>query len=148
MCEVLVSQTYFQLLTKYFIAIGNWKLTINYFSDFQKWEKLPKTHNTHGCQKTHTSLTRAPTHPHACAMSHTAYDDLAAMMGVDSYDIFMKNLANISERVQYVSHFLVRTKKRNGPKNEPRQAPRQPGRTLPGPANPSPKGPQNAAGCL
>jgi len=41
---------------------------------------------------------RAPTHPQACAMSQTAYDDLAAMMGVDSYDIFMKNLANISSR--------------------------------------------------
>ena len=39
---------------------------------------------------------RAPTHPQACAMTQTAYDDLAAMMGANSYDIFMKNLANIS----------------------------------------------------
>lgn len=39
---------------------------------------------------------RAPSHPQACAMSQTAYDDLAAKMGVDSYEIFMKNLVNIS----------------------------------------------------
>ncbi len=38
---------------------------------------------------------RAPDHPQACAISQTAYDDLAAKMGVDSYDIFLKNLANI-----------------------------------------------------
>ncbi len=37
---------------------------------------------------------RAPNHPQACAMSQTAYDDLAAAMGVDSYDIFMRNLEN------------------------------------------------------
>ena len=41
---------------------------------------------------------RAPNHPQACAMSQTAYDDLAAKMGVNSLDIFMKNLANISSR--------------------------------------------------
>ncbi len=35
---------------------------------------------------------RAPNHPQACAMTQTAYDDLAAKMGVDSYDIFLKNL--------------------------------------------------------
>jgi xanthine dehydrogenase YagR molybdenum-binding subunit len=35
---------------------------------------------------------RAPNHPQACAMSQTALDDLAAKMGADSLDIFMKNL--------------------------------------------------------
>jgi xanthine dehydrogenase YagR molybdenum-binding subunit len=35
---------------------------------------------------------RAPNHPQACAMTQTAYDDLAAKMGADSYDIFLKNL--------------------------------------------------------
>ncbi len=35
---------------------------------------------------------RAPNHPQGCAMSQTAYDDLAAKMGADSYDIFMKNI--------------------------------------------------------
>lgn len=37
---------------------------------------------------------RAPNHPQACAMSQTAFDDLARMMGSDSYDIFWKNIAN------------------------------------------------------
>jgi xanthine dehydrogenase YagR molybdenum-binding subunit len=35
---------------------------------------------------------RAPNHPQACAMSQTALDDLAAKMGADSYDIFLRNL--------------------------------------------------------
>ena len=39
---------------------------------------------------------RAPNHPQACAITQTAYDDLAREMGADSYDIFLKNLANIS----------------------------------------------------
>ena len=39
---------------------------------------------------------RAPNSPQGCAMSQTAYDDLAAKMGADSFDIFMKNLDNIS----------------------------------------------------
>lgn len=41
---------------------------------------------------------RAPHHPQACAMSQTAYDDLAAKMGADSYDVFRKNLQNISSQ--------------------------------------------------
>ncbi len=41
---------------------------------------------------------RAPNHPQACAMSQTAYDDLAAKMGANSYDIFVRNLENISSR--------------------------------------------------
>ena len=43
---------------------------------------------------------RAPNHPQACAISQTAYDDLAAKMGADSYDIFMRNLENISSQQQ------------------------------------------------
>ena len=43
---------------------------------------------------------RAPNHPQACAMTQTAYDDLAAKMGANSYDIFMKNLQNIESRQQ------------------------------------------------
>lgn len=39
---------------------------------------------------------RAPNHPQACAISQTAYDDLARIMGANSYDIFWKNLAHIS----------------------------------------------------
>jgi xanthine dehydrogenase YagR molybdenum-binding subunit len=38
---------------------------------------------------------RAPNHPQACALTQTAYDDLAAAMQVDSLDIFLRNLENI-----------------------------------------------------
>lgn len=38
---------------------------------------------------------RAPNHPQACALSQTAYDDLAAKMQADSLDIFLRNLGNI-----------------------------------------------------
>lgn len=41
---------------------------------------------------------RAPNHPQGCAMSQTAYDDLARVMGVDSFEIFKKNLKNIDSR--------------------------------------------------
>jgi xanthine dehydrogenase YagR molybdenum-binding subunit len=41
---------------------------------------------------------RAPNHPQACALTQTAYDDLAAKMGADSYEIFRKNLKNISSQ--------------------------------------------------
>jgi xanthine dehydrogenase YagR molybdenum-binding subunit len=39
---------------------------------------------------------RAPNHPQACAITQTAFDDLAAKMGVSSLEIFQKNLQNIS----------------------------------------------------
>jgi xanthine dehydrogenase YagR molybdenum-binding subunit len=45
--------------------------------------------------KTNTAQSRAwraPNHPQACAMTQTAVDDLAAKMGANSLDIFMKNL--------------------------------------------------------
>lgn len=35
---------------------------------------------------------RAPNHPQACAYTQTALDDLAAKLGMDSYDFFLKNL--------------------------------------------------------
>ena len=38
---------------------------------------------------------RAPNHPQACALTQTAYDDLAAAMQADSLDIFLRNLENI-----------------------------------------------------
>lgn len=38
---------------------------------------------------------RAPNHPQACALTQTAYDDLAAQMQADSLDIFLRNLKNI-----------------------------------------------------
>ena len=41
---------------------------------------------------------RAPNHPQACAMSQTAYDDLAREMKADSLEIFKKNLKHIESR--------------------------------------------------
>jgi xanthine dehydrogenase YagR molybdenum-binding subunit len=41
---------------------------------------------------------RAPNHPQACVMTQTAYDDLAAKMGADSYDIFLRNLQHIASQ--------------------------------------------------
>ena len=35
---------------------------------------------------------RAPNHPQACALTQTAFDDLAAKMQADSLDIFLRNL--------------------------------------------------------
>jgi xanthine dehydrogenase YagR molybdenum-binding subunit len=35
---------------------------------------------------------RGPNHPQGCAMSQTAYDDIAAKLGLDSYDVFRRNL--------------------------------------------------------
>lgn len=35
---------------------------------------------------------RGPTHPQACQITDTAIDDLAAKLGMDSYDVFLKNL--------------------------------------------------------
>lgn len=35
---------------------------------------------------------RAPNHPQACALTHTAIDDLAHEMEMDPYEMFMKNL--------------------------------------------------------
>lgn len=39
---------------------------------------------------------RAPNHPQLCALSQTAMDDVAAKLGMDSYDLFMKNLKYVS----------------------------------------------------
>lgn len=41
---------------------------------------------------------RAPNHPQACAISQTAYDDLAAKMGANSLEIFLRNLQNITQK--------------------------------------------------
>lgn len=37
---------------------------------------------------------RAPNHPQACALSQTVIDDVARVMGKDSYDVFLANLVN------------------------------------------------------
>jgi len=41
---------------------------------------------------------RAPNHPQACAMTQTAYDDIAGKLGIDSYDVFLRNLPSVSNQ--------------------------------------------------
>jgi xanthine dehydrogenase YagR molybdenum-binding subunit len=41
---------------------------------------------------------RAPNHPQACAMTQTALDDIAAKLGLDSYDVFLRNLENATPK--------------------------------------------------
>jgi xanthine dehydrogenase YagR molybdenum-binding subunit len=45
---------------------------------------------------------RAPNHPQGCAITQTAYDDLAAKMGADSLEIFRKNLPSVSNGKQAI----------------------------------------------
>jgi xanthine dehydrogenase YagR molybdenum-binding subunit len=55
----------------------------------------PNLHRTATGIVTHTGPNRAwraPNHPQACAYSQTAIDDLAAKLGMDSLDFFLKNL--------------------------------------------------------
>ncbi len=35
---------------------------------------------------------RAPNHPQGCAITQVAYDDIAAKLGLNSYDVFLRNL--------------------------------------------------------
>jgi xanthine dehydrogenase YagR molybdenum-binding subunit len=39
---------------------------------------------------------RAPNHPQGCAITQTAYDDIARKLGIDSYDVFLRNLPTVS----------------------------------------------------
>ncbi len=39
---------------------------------------------------------RAPNHPQACAMSQTAIDDIAAKLGLNSLDVFKRNLVHVA----------------------------------------------------
>ncbi len=51
--------------------------------------------------KTNTAAARAwraPNHPQGSAMSQTAIDDVAAKLGLDSYDVFLRNLVNVKDR--------------------------------------------------
>lgn len=39
---------------------------------------------------------RAPNHPQACAITQVAYDDIARALGIDSYDVFLRNLPTVT----------------------------------------------------
>jgi xanthine dehydrogenase YagR molybdenum-binding subunit len=40
---------------------------------------------------------RAPPHPQGCAMSQPAWDDVARKLGLDSYDVYLRNLVNVAK---------------------------------------------------
>ena len=46
---------------------------------------------------------RAPNHPQGCAVTQTAYDDIAAKLGLDSYDVFLANLDSVSSKKSFVN---------------------------------------------
>ncbi len=53
---------------------------------------------------------RAPPHPQLCAVTDTVIDDLAAKMGANSYDIFMKNLDKTPKPDVYAEEMKIGAK--------------------------------------
>src|SRR5690606_23217495 len=53
---------------------------------------------------------RAPNHPQACAISQTAIADLADKLGMDSYDVFMKNLDKTPRPEVYAEEMKIAAK--------------------------------------
>jgi len=53
---------------------------------------------------------RAPNHPQACALTDTAIDDLAAKLGMDSFDVFKKNLSQTSRGEVYAAEMKIGAK--------------------------------------
>ncbi len=53
---------------------------------------------------------RAPNHPQACSLTCTAIDDLAAVMKMDSYDVFMKNLDQTPKADVYAAEMEIGAK--------------------------------------
>lgn len=53
---------------------------------------------------------RAPPHPQLCAISHTAIDDVAIKLGMDSYDLFMKNLSKTPKPEVYAEEMKIGAK--------------------------------------
>lgn len=51
---------------------------------------------------------RAPTHPQACYLTMSAIEDLAARLGMDPYDLVMKNLPLLGERSELYRKQLVK----------------------------------------
>ena len=50
---------------------------------------------------------RAPPHPQLCALSHTAIDDLAAKLEMNSYDVFLKNLDKTERPEVYAEEMKI-----------------------------------------
>jgi xanthine dehydrogenase YagR molybdenum-binding subunit len=57
--------------------------------------QIPNRRQRHTSVPTHTASSRAwraPNHPQGCYLTMSALDDLAAKLGMDPYDLFLKNL--------------------------------------------------------
>ena len=50
---------------------------------------------------------RAPPHPQLCALTDTAIDDIAAKLGMDSYDVFMRNLEHTPRPEVYAAEMKI-----------------------------------------
>ena len=50
---------------------------------------------------------RAPPHPQLCALTHPAIDDIAAKLGLDSYDVFMRNLDKTKKADVYAEEMKI-----------------------------------------
>jgi xanthine dehydrogenase YagR molybdenum-binding subunit len=50
---------------------------------------------------------RAPNHPQGCALTDTAIDDLAAKLGMDSYEVFLKNLGKTDRPDVYAEQMKI-----------------------------------------
>lgn len=71
---------------------------------------------------------RAPNHPQAAVLTMCAIDDLAARLGMDPYDVFMKNLAltpraNVYEAELKKADELMQWKKRWHPRGDKNSSP-------------------------
>ena len=53
---------------------------------------------------------RAPNHPQGCAISQTVMDDLAGKLGMDSYELFMKNLDKTKRAEVYAEEMKIGAK--------------------------------------
>ena len=53
---------------------------------------------------------RAPPHPQLCALTQTAMDDVAAKLGKNSYDVFMKNLGKTPRPEVYAEEMKIAAK--------------------------------------
>lgn len=53
---------------------------------------------------------RAPNHPQLCAITDTAIDDLSAKLGMDSYDVFTKNLDKTDKSDVYAEEMKIGAK--------------------------------------
>jgi len=76
---------------------------------------IPYIFNIPNQRKQHTNIInnvgsqrawRAPNHPQACALTMTALEDVAAAIGMDPFDFFMKNIALTGQRANIYSDEL------------------------------------------